>query len=197
MLENYYGEPYARVNVNQSVFEDPSPPPARTWTFLTVSFLLFGVPAQCLKKIEKIWVDDILYAGCWNEFLSDRRKEWEKTITPVRQPLRLSWGGLEFDPECVQATVLLSANVGLLAIQSVDSQSGHTRSVAQVASYASVITSLGSYLIGHILALHHSRDLTGEELESEVVSGAVRSDIRISMLKLGLLGGPRVLATHA
>jgi hypothetical protein len=42
--------------------------------------------------------------------------------------------------------VLLSVNVGFLAIQSVDNGRGH--SLSQVASYVSVISSFGSMLLG-------------------------------------------------
>jgi len=46
--------------------------------------------------------------------------------------------------------VLLNVNVGFLAIQSVDDGAG--RSLAQIASYMSVISSFGSMLLGVNLA---------------------------------------------
>lgn len=46
--------------------------------------------------------------------------------------------------------MLLSVNVGFLAIQSVDGGGGH--SISQVASYLSVISSFGSMLLGVKLA---------------------------------------------
>lgn len=56
--------------------------------------------------------------------------------------------------------MLLAANVGFLAIQSVDTNPApHTRSAAQVASYCSTFLCLGSYIIGHILTLQHSREV--------------------------------------
>ena len=169
MFENCHGESCARVNVNQRIREDMphTPRRAQQWKFLIFCFLLFGVPAQCLASLEKIWVDGILHAAYWNEFLSDRRQEWEKTMLPVRLACDVLYA---LPCNLLQATVLLSANVGLLAIQSVDSESGHSRNLTQIASYASVILCLTSYLISHILSLKHSRDLTGEELETDVVS---------------------------
>lgn len=75
-----------------------------------------------------------------------------------------------------QATVLLSANVGFLAIQSIDSAHGtNARNVAQVASYVSVIMSLGTYMTGHILSLHHSREVREQhDVQREAVSGPLR-----------------------
>ena len=65
---------------------------------------------------------------------------------------------------CKRFAVLLSANVGLLAIQNVDNQQGSGyRSVAEIASYASIILSLASYLTGHILSLQRSRELRDGE----------------------------------
>ena len=134
-----------------------------------------------MSRLEKVWIDDNLNSQRWNEFLCDKRKEWEKTITPVSHS-RPSLAGTDAH---VQATVLLSANVGLLAIQSVDNQQGAAnRSVAQIASYASVIMSLASYLIGHILSLQHSRELRDND------GNAVRTALSLGssgQLELGLL----------
>ena len=47
-----------------------------------------------------------------------------------------------------QATVLLNANVAFLGIQSVDSAHG---SPAQISSYCSTITSIGSIILGLLL----------------------------------------------
>ena len=53
----------------------------------------------------------------------------------------------------IQDTVILAANMAFLAIQSVDNggQSTPRRSAAQVASYISIITGLGSILLSLLL----------------------------------------------
>jgi len=51
-------------------------------------------------------------------------------------------------------TVLLNANVAFLAIPSVDT-GNHTRTAAQLASYLSVLTSVGSIVIGLLLLRQH------------------------------------------
>jgi hypothetical protein len=51
-----------------------------------------------------------------------------------------------------QATVLLNANVGFLAINSVDAGG---RSPIQVASYMSLVSSLGSMILGLLLVSHN------------------------------------------
>lgn len=51
-----------------------------------------------------------------------------------------------------QATVLLNANVGFLAIGSVDING---RSPIQVASYMSLVASMGSMILGLLLVSHN------------------------------------------
>ena len=83
MFENYYGEYCARLNGEQSIFSDAAPDPLRSWLFRAVSATLFWIPEQCALKLQKVWVDGILLTSRWNDFLLEKRGEWEKTITPV------------------------------------------------------------------------------------------------------------------
>ncbi|EKM58112.1 uncharacterized protein PHACADRAFT_252154 [Phanerochaete carnosa HHB-10118-sp] len=71
----------------------------------------------------------------------------------------------------MQVTVLLSTNVGFLAISSIDAASkAPHRSVAQIASYASTILSLACYLICWTLSRQHPPGSNGTA--EEAVSGA-------------------------
>ena len=66
--------------------------------------------------------------------------------------------------------MLLGANVGFLAIESVDVGAG--RSATQIASYMSLVLSFGSIALGlTFIAL----DLTGRERGSEAVSNLMRA----------------------
>jgi len=71
-----------------------------------------------------------------------------------------------------QATVLLNANVAFLAIQSVDQISENNnpdRSPAQIASYLSIIASIGSIILG-LLLIRQNRTKSRETAD-DVVSG--------------------------
>jgi hypothetical protein len=61
-----------------------------------------------------------------------------------------SWCSVSIFP---QATVVLNANVAFLAIQSVDNNGAQNlnRSPAQISSYLSTLTSIGSIIIGLLL----------------------------------------------
>jgi hypothetical protein len=65
-----------------------------------------------------------------------------------------------------QATVLLNANVGFLAINTVDKGG---RSLIQMASYMSLMTSLGSIVLG-LVFVSRERTSTGQSTAWEAVS---------------------------
>ena len=65
--------------------------------------------------------------------------------------------------------VLLSANVGFLAIQSIDKQQAN-RTICQIASYISIILSLAAYMICHILSRQHRTMIERDDI-APIVSG--------------------------
>ena len=87
----------------------------------------------------------------------------------VREPIEFTIAG--YQPSCVslsfltfftcclltllakQATVLLNANVGFLAIQSVDDGGGN--SLRQIASYMSLMASFASIMLGLVFVGHN------------------------------------------
>ena len=71
----------------------------------------------------------------------------------------------------VQDTVILAANMAFLAIQSVDNggQLVPDRSVAQVASYISIVTSLGSMLLS-LLLIRQNRSKKNDAAEAVSLS---------------------------
>jgi len=132
---NFYGQSGARLDFTHSVHG-----PKRKQSFLIriLSPLLFYTPDVYLHSLEELWVDDLVRQVSWNKFFGRLDSEWI---------------GLT-----VHATILLTANVALLAIPSVDNAQTHTRSAAQLASYLSITSSLGSIILG-LLNIHqnHSR----------------------------------------
>lgn len=68
---------------------------------------------------------------------------------------------------CFSGTVILSANVAFLAIQSVDSQNS-SRSPAQIASYISFVTSAGGVILGLLLLRQHMK-INGDATTPEMV----------------------------
>jgi len=81
-----------------------------------------------------MWVDGIMHKAVWEESIKKLSDEWQEFV--------------------LFGTVLMNANVGFLAIQSVDTDSSR-RSPAQIASYLSVVSSIGSILLGLLLIRRH------------------------------------------
>ncbi|KAK7676788.1 hypothetical protein QCA50_020256 [Cerrena zonata] len=141
---NHHGQPNARLNRDESVFGNEIHRP-RSLTFLCCSPFLFWMPDIYLAELEKIWVDQTVGARPWNKFIGILTKDWKASTTP--------------------ATLLLTANVGFLAIQTIDKDT-QNKSVCQIASYVSIVFSLATYMICQILARQHrtmmGRDEVGE-----------------------------------
>ncbi|KAK7678133.1 hypothetical protein QCA50_018926 [Cerrena zonata] len=132
---NFHGHPTVRFESSDKVKEKNM---TRSWWFWLISPFLFWMPDVYLRCLEDIWIDDDNYdrlnIHLWNEFIRSLNTDWDNSTTP--------------------ATVLLSANVGFLAIQSID-MTGPDRSVAQIGSYISTSFSLATYVIFQILARQH------------------------------------------
>ncbi|KAK7017516.1 hypothetical protein VNI00_018595 [Paramarasmius palmivorus] len=139
---NFHGQPAARLDRDRSVHYDPSHKAPRTWLLSVLSPLLFFAPDTYRRALDKLWVDGMLHAASWNEFIGDMSNEWQQLI--------------------LLGTVVLNANVAFLAIQSVDEDAADLdRSPAQIASYLSVMASIGSIIIG--LALTRKNKANSKE----------------------------------
>ncbi|KAJ7291729.1 hypothetical protein C8J57DRAFT_1273838, partial [Mycena rebaudengoi] len=133
---NFHGEPGARLNVDQSVYDTIR---KRTLLITLLTPLLFYAPDFHLVGLQTMHTDGLIRHRGWSDFIKRLNGEWQ-----------------EFT---LYATVVLNANVAFLAIQSVDGggRSVVDRSPSQVASYLSILTSIGSIIIG-LLLLKQNRD---------------------------------------
>jgi len=99
-----------------------------------VAPLLFMAPVTNIRSLHKIYVDHFVRMDKWTAFVNNSTSQLQNTN--------------------LLATVLLTTNVGFLAIQSVDNST--SRSVRQVTSYMSIVCSLASIVIG-LIFLERSR----------------------------------------
>lgn len=159
---NFFGEREARLSITHSVF-NAGDEKKRTRLTRFVSVLMFFTPEFYLKGLDGVYTDHIICWHRWTKFIEKTRDEWRDLI----------WVG----------TVLLAANVAFLAIPSVDSSgngsnppsgyvSAYPRNPAQVASFVSVIFTVGCMTIGQLL-LRHS--MVGPGGSAEEVDGYLRS----------------------
>ncbi|EKM58104.1 uncharacterized protein PHACADRAFT_252136 [Phanerochaete carnosa HHB-10118-sp] len=137
---HFHGEIGARLDRKESAFKADIRGP-RSFIFICISPFLFFMPFVYLKELERTYVDNSVHYYFWRQFIEGLKRDWENSITP--------------------ATVLLSANVGFLAINSIDTTSPN-KSAAQISSYISSIFSLFIYIVAQILSRHHRHHNNGQ-----------------------------------
>ncbi|KAK0226524.1 hypothetical protein IW262DRAFT_1457753 [Armillaria fumosa] len=133
---NFHGQPGARLARDQLIYETSS---KRTLLVTLLSPLFFFTPDIHLVTLKKIGGDGHVHTNkaSWTNFTQNLNTEWQEVT--------------------LYATVLLNANVAFLAIQSVDDASADGgRSSAQIASYISMIASIGSIILGTRMRVHDS-----------------------------------------
>ncbi|KAL0573615.1 hypothetical protein V5O48_008345 [Marasmius crinis-equi] len=97
-----------------------------------LSPVMFSAPDTHWRELNRIWVDRCIHKAAWNKLIGNMNAEWQELI--------------------LFGTVLLNANVAFLAIQSVDEATAEPhRSPAQILSFLSVVSSIGSVIIGLML----------------------------------------------
>ncbi|KAF5317499.1 hypothetical protein D9619_013177 [Psilocybe cf. subviscida] len=109
---DFHGESYGRIEGGCSVYGDLLYP--QTVLHRIISLLLFSAPDVYLKTLRFINVDNNINAAAWQERMKKLLSEWQDLVT--------------------SSTILLTANIAFLAIQSVD-QPPPLRSSAQIVSY--------------------------------------------------------------
>ncbi|KAF9234256.1 hypothetical protein BU15DRAFT_65865 [Melanogaster broomeanus] len=130
---NFHGEECARLNFDQTIHGWKYHPSS----LMTVCApLLFMAPVTSVRSLHRIFVDDIASKEKWNMFVNKLNSQLQDTN--------------------LLATVLLNANVGFLAIQSVDDGGGTT--LRQLASYMSLVASLASIVLGLVFVGHNRTD---------------------------------------
>ncbi|KAF8835912.1 hypothetical protein BDN67DRAFT_912119, partial [Paxillus ammoniavirescens] len=122
---NFHGQDCVQVWGDQSVHGWRYEP---SWFMAVLAPILFMAPMTNMLTLHKLYVDHFVRMDKWTAFVNDFMSQLQNTN--------------------LLATVLLTTNVGFLAIQSVDSDT--SRSLRQVASYLSVISSMASIVLGLI-----------------------------------------------
>lgn len=129
---NFHGQHGARLSRLQSIRPYAK---KRTLIMIILSPALFFAPDIHLKGIEDVWIDRMVLQEPWKDFIDNLVRGWEGFV--------------------LYSTVLLNANVAFLAIPNVAGQEGTLATPAEIASQVSMITSVGSVIIGLLLSRHH------------------------------------------
>lgn len=115
-----------------------------------VSWWLFKAPEGHAREFSKAWVDRIVHRVTWKQFMIKLSEEWQEYTLFVRIAV-CDDGSLANWYSNFEATVLLNANVAFLSVPGVINGDSPAQSAAQIASYMSIIMSIGSILLGLLL----------------------------------------------
>ncbi|KAH8987898.1 hypothetical protein EDB92DRAFT_1801018 [Lactarius akahatsu] len=140
----FHGQKCARLERDKTVYAGANRERTVLITFL--SPVLFLAPEVHLRELEKLWTDEVIIEAVWKNFMTRLLEEWGELI--------------------LSSTVMLTANVGFLAIPGVvisninnpltsASELNIFTSPAQIASCMSVEASVGSIVIGMLLVRHN------------------------------------------
>ncbi|KAH9003499.1 hypothetical protein EDB86DRAFT_2826626 [Lactarius hatsudake] len=140
----FHGQDSARLERHRTVYAHPYRERSLLITLLSPAF--FFAPEGYLRSLELVWVDEVIIEIIWKGFISRLLKEWEQLI--------------------LSSTVMLSVNVGFLAVPGVvvsnlNNITGANQLViftspAQIASCMSIVASAGSIVIGLLLVRRSS-----------------------------------------
>lgn len=145
---NFHAEQCARLNFDQSVHGWRYRP---SITMMICAPLLFFSPTSNVRNLHTIFVDGIASKSKWNSFVNQLNSNLQDTNLLVC--MHRSVYNIRRVSYPLQATVLLNANVGFLAIHSVDDGNGTT--LRQIASYLSLMSSLASIILGLVFVGHN------------------------------------------
>ncbi|KIK97728.1 hypothetical protein PAXRUDRAFT_31630 [Paxillus rubicundulus Ve08.2h10] len=123
---NFCGQVGARLDTDQTVYYNRRQ--SRSIFLAWISPLLFGAPEIHAKGLKTIWVDRLVNHISWKRFINKLNSEWQ-----------------EFT---LYGTVVLNANVAFLAIQNI-------KSTTKTLSYVSTVCSVGTVILGLLLARQH------------------------------------------
>ncbi|KAJ7888880.1 hypothetical protein B0H14DRAFT_1182509 [Mycena olivaceomarginata] len=129
MFYHFYGESCARLDKTQSVYGHI---PRHSLLIKIIAPILLNAPLTHLRMFEEVYADEIVSHVQWRRIIELLDQEWQQLT--------------------LFATVLLNADIAFLAIPTVDNGEHVSRSAAQIATYVSVVASLGSVVAGLFLS---------------------------------------------
>jgi hypothetical protein len=123
--------------------------------------------SRCFREMERLWTDEVIIETVWKTFMTKLLGEWEGVILWVCSHIQHATVPCSSRNFHHKSTVMLTANVGFLAIPGVvlSNLSGTSLtsasqvlifpSATQIASSLSVEASIGSIVIGLLLVRHN------------------------------------------
>ncbi|KAI5998274.1 hypothetical protein EDD15DRAFT_2364067 [Pisolithus albus] len=126
---NFHGQPYARLDVDRTVYQPQDQRRCTSILLRMLSFILFGAPWRYVETLRGVWVDETVNLPRWRAFVGNILNEW---------------GGFT-----IYSTVMLAVDMSFLAIIHADTTT--YQSVNVIATYISVVCTVGSIVASVVL----------------------------------------------
>ncbi|KAF8840531.1 hypothetical protein BDN67DRAFT_951545 [Paxillus ammoniavirescens] len=148
---NFYGQPEARLNADQSVYTKLRGQDEAKSPLITISDLfLFGGPSAHARELRRVWVDWTVNFPRWKGYISKLSNEWTGFT--------------------IYSTVMLAVDVSFLAVPALNPDVMTTMpEAANIMTYLSVIFVVGSLVV----SLQLSNTIRGQENSSAEESAAM------------------------
>jgi len=78
-VNTHYGQRQARLSRDQAILNESYS--GTHWTFDFVSRFLFAIPGSYLSKLDNVYVDDLVYADQWRDFMRACRDDWKSSLS--------------------------------------------------------------------------------------------------------------------
>ncbi|KIJ11129.1 hypothetical protein PAXINDRAFT_171920 [Paxillus involutus ATCC 200175] len=134
---NFYGQPEARLNIDQSVYTKLRGQDETASMFIRISdLLLFGGPSAHATELQRVWVDRTVNFPRWKGFVGKLSNEWAGFT--------------------IYSTVMLAVDVSFLAIPALSPRSTNPnpnptttpmQEASNIATYLSILTVVGSLVV--------------------------------------------------
>ncbi|KIK91513.1 hypothetical protein PAXRUDRAFT_830785 [Paxillus rubicundulus Ve08.2h10] len=130
---NFYGQPEARLNVDQSVYTKLRGQDETPSLLIRISdLLLFGGPSAHATELQRVWVDRTVNFPRWKGFVSKLSNEWAGFT--------------------IYSTVMLAVDVSFLTIPAlapkpVTATTTSMQDASNTSTYLSIITVVGSLVV--------------------------------------------------
>lgn len=153
---NFCGQPGARVDADRSIYYKEGHE-RETLVFRLSNLILWYGPRKHHKRIQRVWVDEIINAPRWKDFITQLDTEW-------------TWYTL-------YSTVLLAVDVSFLAVPGITTN-GSSQTSSNIAVYMSALCSVGSLVVS-VLLVDQSYDFQtaeGGALYMSLMTSAIPGD---------------------
>lgn len=148
---NFCGQPGVRVDADRSIYYKEGHE-RETLIFRLLNLILWYGPRKHYKRVQRVWVDEIINAPRWKDFINQLDNEWLGFTIYVSAWYILS--AIE-DLASLESTVMLAVDVSFLAVPGIIDSSLQTSPA--IAVYMSSLCAVGSLVLA-VLLVDQSKD---------------------------------------